>query len=63
MVSYPYFCQNSNNMEATKSKGKYWLYFFISLAAMIAMMFIYREFFWIVLPFVVTNFALALDLV
>jgi hypothetical protein len=49
-------------MEQTKSTGKYWLLFFISLAGMIAMMVYKPEFFWVVLPFVGTYFAKAMDL-
>jgi predicted RND superfamily exporter protein len=56
------FAQNYNDMETTKSTGKYWMYFFISLVVMILMIIFYREFFWVVLPFVVTSFALAMDI-
>jgi hypothetical protein len=49
-------------METTKSTGKYWMYFFISLAIMIAMMIFVPSYFWTVLPFVVTFFAMAMDL-
>jgi predicted RND superfamily exporter protein len=49
-------------METTKSTGKYWLYFFISLVVMIALMVFYPHYFWTILPFVVTFFALAMDL-
>ncbi|MCY7421387.1 MAG: hypothetical protein LH478_06540 [Chitinophagaceae bacterium] len=50
-------------METTKSTGKYWLYFFISLIALILMIIFYRQFFWVVLPFVITSFGLAMDIV
>jgi hypothetical protein len=49
-------------METRKSTGKYWLLFFLSLAGMIAMMIFKAEFFWVVLPFVGTYFAKAMDI-
>jgi len=49
-------------MEATKSTGKYWLYFFVFLIAMIAMIIFVPAYFWLLLPFVVTVFAKALNL-
>lgn len=56
------FAANIEIMEQTKSTGKYWLLFFISLAGMIAMMVYKPEFFWVILPFVGTYFAKAMDL-
>jgi Na+-transporting NADH:ubiquinone oxidoreductase subunit NqrB len=52
-------------MEATKSKGKYWLYFFIWLAIILFMLIKpdLRQWFWLALPGVVTYFAYALDIV
>ncbi len=49
-------------METTKSTGKYWILFFLALAGIIAMMIYKPEFFWVVLPFVGTYFAKALDI-
>ena len=49
-------------METTKSTGKYWLYFIISLAAMIVMLVVKPQYFWVLLPLVVTFFAKAMDL-
>jgi uncharacterized membrane protein YhaH (DUF805 family) len=49
-------------MERTQSRSKYWIYFFISLAVMVGFMIFLPEFFWTILPFVVTYFALAMDL-
>lgn len=49
-------------METTRPTGKYWIYFFISLIAMIIMLFVLTQFFWVVLPFVFTYFALAMDI-
>lgn len=50
--------------QVEKNLAKYWLYFFITLIIMIAMLVGYgtRPFFWIILPFVCTNFARAMDL-
>jgi len=56
------FAQILKIMEQTKSTGKYWLLFFVSLAGMIAMMVYKPEFFWLILPFVGTYFAKAMDL-
>jgi Na+-transporting NADH:ubiquinone oxidoreductase subunit NqrB len=45
-----------------KNTGKYWLYFFIALIAMLVVLFSpYGQWFWLILPFVCTNFALAMD--
>jgi uncharacterized membrane protein len=49
-------------METTKSTGKYWLYFLISLVVMILLMIFVTKFFWLALPFVLTYFAKGLDL-
>lgn len=48
--------------QENKSTSRYWLYFFISLAGIILMLIFVRPFFWVVLPFVVTFFAKALNL-
>lgn len=56
------FLHKITDMETTKSTGKYWIYFFISLAVMIAMMIFVPSYFWTILPFVVTYFAMAMDL-
>jgi len=47
--------------DQTKSLGKYWIIFFISLIAMIAFLIILPEWFWVTLPFVFTYFVLAMD--
>jgi hypothetical protein len=49
-------------MESTRSTSKYWLYFFVSLIAMIAMIIFVPAYFWLLLPFVVTYFTMAMDL-
>lgn len=50
-------------MEARKSSAKYWVYFFLWLAIMITLMVVFRQFFWLALPGVVTYFSLALDII
>jgi hypothetical protein len=49
-------------MEAQKSTGKYWFLCFLWLGILILLMVVYREFFWLALPGVVTYFAKAMDL-
>lgn len=52
-------------MERTqKSTGKYWILFFLSLALMLALLFVtpYGQWFWLVLPVVCTSFVMAMDL-
>ncbi len=53
---------NSDTMEAQKNTKKYWIYCFAWLAIMIALMFVYREFFWLALPGAATYFAKAMDI-
>ncbi|MEX6691120.1 hypothetical protein QTN47_26665 [Danxiaibacter flavus] len=45
-----------------KSTAKYWVYFFIWLAILIVLLFVYRQFFWLALPGVCTYFALAMNI-
>ena len=42
-------------------RGKYWLYFFISTAIMLAMMVFLPGWFWVVIPFVCTYLVQAFD--
>lgn len=49
-------------MEAQKSTGKYWLYFFVWMIILIILMIYVRQFFWLALPGVVTNFSRGLNL-
>ena len=49
-------------METTKSRGKYWVYFFLSLIVVIIMGIYQPKYFWIVLPFNFTYFAKAMNL-
>lgn len=45
-----------------KNTSKYWGLFFISLIAMLVLLFSpYGQWFWLILPFVCTYFALAMD--
>lgn len=49
-------------MEQTQNKSRtYWLYTFISLAAMIGLLIIKPEWFWLALPFFLTYLVLAFD--
>ncbi|MCA0381038.1 MULTISPECIES: hypothetical protein [Phnomibacter] len=48
---------------AKKSTGKHWaLFFFWTIAMMVLMFSPYGQWFWLLLPFVVTEFAKAMDL-
>lgn len=49
-------------MVAQKSTGKYWFLFFIWLAILIVLLFVYREFFWLALPGTITYFCKAMNL-
>jgi hypothetical protein len=49
-------------MEAVKSNGKNWLWFFIWLGILITLLVVYRQFFWLALPGTVTYFAKSLYL-
>lgn len=49
-------------MEAKQSTAKYWALFFFWFAAMIVLLFVYREFFWLALPGTVTYFAKGMDI-
>lgn len=44
-----------------KSLGKYWLYFFISLIACIALLVFLPEWSWLAFPFVLTFLVMAFD--
>ncbi|MCO6496079.1 MAG: hypothetical protein J5I50_00305 [Chitinophagaceae bacterium] len=52
----------STNVEK-ESVGKYWVIFFIALIIQIVFLIWIREYFWIVLPFVVTYFSKAMRLI
>lgn len=49
-------------MEAKKSTGKYWVYFFIWVIIFLALFIFLRQFFWLALPGVVTYFAKGMDI-
>ena len=54
--------KNHINMSADNaSTGKYWLYFLVSTAIMLAMVLFVPEWFWVALPFSLTAFVKALD--
>lgn len=50
-------------MSESQSVIKYWIAFFISAIAIILMIVYVREYFWVVLPFVVTSFSKALKII
>ncbi|WP_158638325.1 hypothetical protein [Panacibacter ginsenosidivorans] len=52
-------------MEAKRSAGKYWIYFFLWLALIITMLVMpgARPFFWLALPGVCTQFSLAMNII
>jgi len=54
-LSLPKFITNG-------SKTIHWALCFFWLAAMITLLFVYREFFWLALPGTVTYFAKAMDI-
>lgn len=63
---YPehYFCTNLKDMEAKRTTGKYWVYFFLWLTLMIIMLVLpdARPFFWLALPGTCTHFAMAMNI-
>ena len=59
----PYFCQNYLEMETTKKSTRlYWILFFVSIIASVLVYKIGGGYCSMVLPFNVTFFALAMDL-
>lgn len=63
-IAFPYFCKNNSSMEVKrKSKGIYWLLFFISTAALLFAIFTHWEWLTLILPFVTTFFVLAMDII
>jgi len=61
--SFAYICKNYFIMSETQSTLKYWIYFLISAVGIILMLVYVREYFWMVLPFVVTTFGKALKII
>ncbi len=61
---YPIFAKNNYNMTTTnrRSRGLYWILFFISIAVFFGVYAIGGGYCSMILPFNVTFFALALDL-
>jgi hypothetical protein len=61
MLTLCRFTNQATNMETTNnSTTKDWIYFFISLAAMIGLFVVADEWFWLALPFVLTYFVKAI---
>ena len=50
-------------MSDSQSVLKYWISFFISAIGIILMIVYVREYFWMLLPFVVTSFSKALKII
>lgn len=46
-----------------ESVGKYWVFFFLSLIVQLVFLIWIREYFWIVLPFVLTSFCKAIRII
>jgi hypothetical protein len=49
-------------MQERKSSSKYWIYFFMWVGILILFIIFYPQFLWMSFPGIVTNFALALDI-
>jgi hypothetical protein len=49
-------------LQEKKSTTKYWLYFFMWVVILIVLIFVYPGFLWMAFPGIVTNFALALNI-
>jgi len=54
----------NSTMNTTESSSKWWLYFFISAIVVVVMLLtpMLRPWFWLSLPFVLTTFAKALNI-
>ena len=67
MRPVPYFCQNLGQMEMhevkKKSKGLYWIIFLITTVALLMAIFGHWEWLTLIIPFVLTSFVLAMDLI
>lgn len=50
-------------MEESKSRGKYWVWFFVWLAIIIFLFICARQWFWLALPGVLTYFVKAMGLI
>jgi hypothetical protein len=60
----PYFCAKFSVMQVRKkSKGLYWLLFFISTAALCVAIAAHWPWLTLILPFVTTFFVLAMDII
>lgn len=49
-------------METTKSRGKFWVWFVLSLVALFVFVTFLPQYFWVVLPFNFTFFAKGMNL-
>jgi hypothetical protein len=58
-----YVCKNSYRMEVKrKSRGLYWIIFFVSTAALLFAIWAHWPWLTLIIPFVLTSFVLAMDL-
>jgi hypothetical protein len=56
------FLQKNTAMEERRASTKYWLYLLMWVVILILLIFIYPGFLWMAFPGIVTNFALALNI-
>ena len=49
-------------MQERKSSSKYWLYFLMWMGILLLLVLFYPQLLWMALPGIVTNFALALNI-
>jgi len=60
-IFVPKFNINMSTETTAAAQKQYWLYFGVSLVAMLAFLVIKPEWFWVVLPFVCTFFVKGMD--
>jgi len=64
MTLLPYFCAKIIIMEVKRrSRGMYWLMFFLSTAALIIAIITHWPWLTLILPFFCTSFVLAMDII
>jgi len=49
--------------RSTKSRGFYWIVTLVSLFVVVALILVKPEWFWVALPFFLTYFVMALDMI
>ena len=58
-----YICLKFYQMEETQPVGKYWIAFIISAIVQLIFLIWIREYFWLILPWVLTTFSKAMRLI